>query len=398
MLSNIFFTAFTNNYISISAALPNIDGLIDFLQGTASSDTVPKALDDLWKITMEGNLYQLVCKLGLLIAVFGVGFWCLKLYKSLEEGSLRPVVNDLIWPLLLVILLSNNGKNMRDATMETRNMLNSINRSADAVISADVSMRSFVRLIATGDYLNQEVNRQVKICVGNKELNEYAACMKGAKVIADGLLSNNANWPTSNNAKMQGAIDKYKNAWRDRKKNMLSVDKIQESANILQSISTNLIAKTINEISDFDSTSTLRTTILSFRSSFLYIIEVMMLVTGLFGPIAVALSIFPVGNKPLKSWIISFVSLGFCKICFTLISGLSALAMVYSDAEHTDMLVASIVLGLLAPVLAFVVASGSGLAALNTIALVSQSYGLNPGVSYGAGPVDPNPNAAPRVK
>jgi hypothetical protein len=46
------------------------------------------------------------------------------------------------------------------------------------------------------------------------------------------------------------------------------------------------------------------------------------------------------------------------------------------------MLVAAIILGLLAPVLAFSIAAGSGLSALNTIAYSGQTFGLNTGVGF----------------
>jgi cytochrome bd-type quinol oxidase subunit 2 len=67
----------------------------------------------------------------------------------------------------------------------------------------------------------------------------------------------------------------------------------------------------------------------------------------------------------------SLLSLGFCKICFSMVSGLSAfaersskeIALVYTRPDNSDMLVAAIVLGLLAPAIAFSIASGSGLAA-----------------------------------
>jgi hypothetical protein len=106
----------------------------------------------------------------------------------------------------------------------------------------------------------------------------------------------------------------------------------------------------------------------------------MMLVTGLIGPIPLALSMFPIGTKPLMAWATSFLSLGFCKICFTLISGLSSLAMVYSEPNNVDMLVASVVLGLLAPVLSFSLASGAGLSALSNISYSAQGFKMNSGI------------------
>jgi hypothetical protein len=100
----------------------------------------------------------------------------------------------------------------------------------------------------------------------------------------------------------------------------------------------------------------------------------------------VTLSMFPIGTKPLIAWAIFFLSLGFCKICFTLISGLSSLAMVYSEPNNVDMLVASVVLGLLAPVLSFSLASGVGFSALSNIASSAQGFKINSGIGlYNSG-------------
>jgi hypothetical protein len=106
-----------------------------------------------------------------------------------------------------------------------------------------------------------------------------------------------------------------------------------------------------------------------------------MLVSGLLGPIFVALSLFPVGTKPVIAWAVFFLSIGFCKICYNLISGLSATSMVYASPANPDMTVAAVVLGLFAPVLAFVVSSNTGFSALTTVSSVAQSSGFNIGFS-----------------
>jgi hypothetical protein len=56
--------------------------------------------------------------------------------------------------------------------------------------------------------------------------------------------------------------------------------------------------------------------------------------------------------------------------------------IVYSNLNNVDMLVAAIVLGLLAPVLAFSIASGSGISALNTIAYSGQAFKINTGIGF----------------
>jgi hypothetical protein len=105
----------------------------------------------------------------------------------------------------------------------------------------------------------------------------------------------------------------------------------------------------------------------------------MMIVTGLVGPIFLALSMFSVGTKPTVAWVVSFVTISFCKICYSLISGLAAIAMVYAGPKNTDMTVAAVALGLMAPALSFVVSSNSGFSALSTIASAAQNSGFNAG-------------------
>jgi hypothetical protein len=56
---------------------------------------------------------------------------------------------------------------------------------------------------------------------------------------------------------------------------------------------------------------------------------------------------------------------GFCKICFGLVSRLLAIAFVYAGPDNIDMTIMAVALGILAPVLAFGIASGSGLNALS---------------------------------
>jgi hypothetical protein len=57
------------------------------------------------------------------------------------------------------------------------------------------------------------------------------------------------------------------------------------------------------------------------------------------------------------------------------------MAMVLSRPNNIDMLVALIVLGLLAPVLAFSIASGTGISALSTISYSAQPFKIGTGIT-----------------
>jgi hypothetical protein len=362
------------------------EGLFDQVWGAATNSTedleIPSSLNKLWTIAMDGSMYRTVCFLGMLIAVFAVGFWCVKLYKTLDDGGLKPAANEMIFPLLLVFLLSNNGKHMKEFTLAARDAMNGFNVTLNRVVDAEVSLRSATDILRNFDTIVTFTDSQVKSCQAETEFQRFEQCMvtKGSQVqvLNAGL---ERLWPStatesSNGAQWQKEIQEWKDYTANYTKNRFNTDTldVMKGGNILSKMTD------IKKVRTFADTADLRATILSFRGSFLYIVEVMMLVTALVGPVFLALSMFPVGSKPLLTWAVSFLTLGFCKICFSLISGLSSLAMVLSGPNNVDMLVTSIVLGLLAPVLAVSVASGSGLATLSSIGYSAQPFRISTGV------------------
>jgi hypothetical protein len=73
--------------------------------------------------------------------------------------------------------------------------------------------------------------------------------------------------------------------------------------------------------------------------------------------------------------------------------------MVYAGPDSVDMLVASLILGLFAPVLSFGIASGSGIGILNTISYSSSTFGVNLGLSsYNPAMSNNNPSPSPTNK
>jgi hypothetical protein len=366
-----------------------------------STNPVTVAIQKLWKLSMEGSLYGLVSSISGTIAIFAVGFWCVKFYQALEEGTSKSVANQLIYPVILVMLLANGGSNMSKLTLTTRDIMNNVNSMVNQVISSEVSIKSANAALSNNFWVSFAVNASYKACASSPYPDRIVSCLNGAKIQADGWVGAQ-NPGVSNSADFQAQLDRWKNA------QMASNDELAKRAKeiaVAQNTSpVNPSAGATNPINS-SATPTLGgvaslsvldekyytnqsnldsvvSTIMSFRKGFIYIIEIMMLVTALIGPIFLGLSLFPVGTKPLIAWGVSFLSLGFCKICYSLISGLSSIAFVYAGPENTDMTVVAVVLGLLSPVLAFSIASSSGIAALNSAIGPAQTGGINFGLGY----------------
>jgi hypothetical protein len=382
-----------------------LNGLTNFGNIT-STDAIPAALNKLWDVAMKGNMYKLVSGLGLSLAVFAVGFWCVKFYKSLEDGGFRTAANDLVLPVALVVLLSNGGANMRDMTIGTRDMLNGINRSVTRTVSAEVDLKTAIRTLAAHSAVKDLIEQGLNNCKAEADITRLNKCIELNVVTVDYVKNLFVKLRAENSASASIASQADFERWqteaiaaRNKRVEAAKANALAKAATNKPEVATSTTTTTtpatssstpgnissrdldLRNVTGFDSSIYIRQTILSMRGAFIYILEVLMLVTALVGPIFVALSLFPSGGKFLLNWGASFLSIGFCKICYSLISGLSALAMVYAGPENVDMVVASLVLGLFAPVLSFGIASGSGMSILTTIAYTSQSYGVNIGMS-----------------
>jgi hypothetical protein len=371
-----------------------------------STDAIPAAMERLWQVTMTGNMYKMISGFGLMIAIVAVGFWCVKFYKTLEEGGVRPAVNDLVIPLLLVILLSNGGSQLRDMTIGTRNIMNGINRSVTRTVSAEIDLKTAIGTLAANSMVRDMIEQGLNNCKVEIDPAKLQRCIEknvvGVQFVRDLFTKLRAENNANNNTPSRDDFELWQSSLLTYRlerlqaatvslmaRNATETPAVANSAdsNVITTPATSVTATSSNasidlrSITDYSSSKEIRATILSMRGAFIYIIEVVMLVTALVGPIFVALSLFPSGSKFLLNWGASFLSLGFCKICYSLISGLSALAMVYVGPKNSDMLVISLVLGLFAPVLSFGIASGSGISILSTMSSVGQNYGVNTGVN-----------------
>ncbi len=361
------------------------------------TDPAPKALQELWLVAMNGNLYKLVISIGILIAVFAVGFWCTKFYLAIEDGGLRPALRETVFPLILVVLFANGGGNMRNVTLGARDIMNNVNSSVNSVIDADVSIRSATQALSNNILSQSIIGAMYRQCMASADLNKIKSCADATRIQINAYTGGAAPaLQVSSNEKYQEQLIEF--AQKMKARNEARYKQVVDTANgsnrpdnINNPISANPSEKkadsniSVLDSSYFENDQALEgitKTIMSFRMAFIYIVEIMMIITALVGPIFLGLSLFPVGTKPLIAWGVSFLSLGFCKICYTLISGLSSIAFVYAGPDNIDAATVAVVLGILSPVLSFSIASGSGINALNNISQSAQNAGIKNGLGY----------------
>lgn len=366
-----------------------------------NDDVITKSLDVMWRYALDGSMYKLTCGLGMFAAVFGVGFWSVKFYKALNESTLLPAVNEIIYPLLIVFLLANGGANMRNLTYGARGAINSINTSVYRVVDLDISYQTAFKVLARSSADRYMMNYLYNSCEANIDVAKHRDCLATAQSIMNARLTGRFSALNTNSTKaeMTAAMQEF-----DRYDNLVAT---QRAAEAQQRANEGGVSKTVKDNPAdpekpqeiFNATRVpsianyrpgFNEAFLAARKAFLYILEIMILVIGLVGPMFLGLSMFPIGTKPLVAWGNLFLSIGFCKICYTMIAGLSSVAMVLSGPTNVDMLIFSVVVGGLAPILAVTVASilsNALSSAASQIGYQASNYGIDAKIAYSPAPV-----------
>ncbi|MEH2026883.1 hypothetical protein [Nostoc sp.] len=100
---------------------------------------------------------------------------------------------------------------------------------------------------------------------------------------------------------------------------------------------------------------------------FVNILEAALLLTALFAPIAVGLSLLPLQGRPIWAWLTGFISLFGVQLGYNILVGLAAVVLVKSGAELASDVAFLCFLSIFAPVLAVLIAGGGGMAIYNGI-------------------------------
>ncbi|MBE9180218.1 hypothetical protein IQ268_16770 [Oculatella sp. LEGE 06141] len=303
-------------------------------QGQASQQFISESMDLLWQEVLFGGLYGAIARLGLLIAIMTLAFWLVKWAKAMMDDATGEPFSQLIFPLIVVVLLANNGALLAQSTFQGRSILNQVN--AELLESTARSFR-----------LDEAFRQQME--------------QIGAENAATGLASQCASIPDA--VQRQNCVDLARAQIEESSPGLL--ERIGEVGTFL------LTGAGLGQILR---TFVIQFVLVAFGIAFQWIVEISWMLTGLLGPLAVGGTLLPFGQKPIVAWLTGFFSVGMVKLSYNIIVGLTATLV--QNAGPTEPMIFALAVGILAPILALMIAAGGGMAVFN---------GLSSGIATIAG-------------
>ncbi len=343
-----------NNQISSIFILAGVE---IYKEGIEKTKNIAEAWDLVWQKVLlfydpntgtlslaAQNLYSHLCYVGLVFASGLLVFYAIKQFKELKDGNFEQYFLGLFSPLLVVILLSNGGFLLADITYDLRSFINEINLgvldSTVEGVNLDQAYREFREKVAL-DSLIPNLHSQCQDLTG-LELRE---CFSAAVTQSESLNPENTNTPQP--------FVHHANPWSvlgvpgeaDENASVQLVDPNYYNRAMFTTMGENIAFIILN----------------SFQSGYQQLLEGSLLITGLIGPVAVGGSLLFNGSSTyLLAWLTGFFSIGFAKLAFNIVAGLSAVAA--TMAGPSDPLPLATITGFFAPALSAALAAGGGLA------------------------------------
>ncbi len=316
--------------------------------GAAASQAIAAAMDGLWDDVLGSGqaggtgLYGAIAQLGIFFGVGTLLIWCVQWFKALIDGETPGAFSEIIWPIVVVVLLSNHASLLATSTRELRDIINQTNQTVLQSTSNSIRLEEAYRQVMTELGAEDAARSLVSQCATLVDPQQLEDCLNNATAQAQQMAGSLQNQPSN-------GFQKF-------------LDSLNVGKQVSQFLQTNVFQMAV------------RGWLIAFGIAFQWIVEISLLLTALLGPLAVGGSLLPVGQKAIFAWLTGFFSVGMVKLSFNIISGLVATLVL--NAGSNDPMIFAFATGLLAPILSLAIAAGGGMAVFNSLASIAQ-FGLS---------------------
>ncbi len=326
--------------------------LLGFLGGSTivkssqkAADIVSGQWDKAWgyQVSSSGAIYQALAHLGLIFALASLMIWAIWLLRNYLDTGHLTFVPELIWPLVVVSFLKDGGAQLAIISVAIRNMINQANSLVLTSVSGGIEIQAAYQQVKNNAAARTQIAALLKQCqgqLGQKQID----CLKTAQEQAKEIV----------------AAYNLSGGWIDDLLTQLG----KVVSNPVGEIANGAFALFGTIVGAAQEAGAI-VILVSVQVAFQAFLEVSLIFTAMLGPMALGLSLLPVGAKPIYAWLTAMFSVGIAKLCFNIVVGVVATAVVNADTgnELWFLIFASI----LAPFIALGLATGGGMAVWSSI-------------------------------
>ena len=312
-----------------------------------SSRNIVSVFDKEWEFLVNGDseIYQTLVVVSLSIATILVAFWSVGWYQQIvNNGFSTTVINEIIYPIIIVLMLSNNGALLANTSLFFREISNGVNDKILSITRNGVTYREAIKATNFNEAFAASVQSKIAECESKPE----------KKVDGDGNVID-----TRQQCKDRVIQQAKKDAETYRKKQGLDFTPPNLKFWEIPGVVANSAVQ-----------SALFIVFTACEIAFQFIVQIAFLLNAYIGPIFLVMSLFPSGSRPIFTWLSGWLTLGLILISYSIMVGLGASAVVNNAPSNPLFL--PLLQGLFSPFLAIGIGVGGGMSSFSGFTMITR--------------------------
>ncbi|MFB2895099.1 hypothetical protein ACE1CI_19505 [Aerosakkonemataceae cyanobacterium BLCC-F50] len=315
-----------------------------------------EAWNKVWISTIDpiaSGLWVGLVSLGIILAAISILFLTLTSGKDIiEKQSWSELAALFIWPIVIMLFLGANGKLLANTVIFTRNFAYKQVQSVLVAQLGELTFRDAIANVTISNIGKQQLENLYSDC-RNKVGEELVSCWNSKREAAQKIVDE-AEKQAAGSTPLKALRIFAETLW-----NNSLPGAAQDAINLINDPGSVFREKAIPII---------RFILYSLQWAFVNMLEAALLLTALFSPIAMGLSLLPLQGRPIWAWATGFLSLFGTQLGYNIIVGIAAVVLVNSGAELASDVAFLFFISIFAPGLALLIAGGGGIALYNGIA------------------------------
>lgn len=305
--------------------------------------------DELW-LAIYGRrniLWTSIQQFALFLVSLCFVWFGVKFTSEVLQKRLIPSFQHLLWILVVLSLMANNAALLASGTLGLRNFIDAQTRGILEIQVGRVAMDTAIRdVLITGDVKSQ-ITALLTDCEAKTGTAQIDCFNQGGQ---------DAQRIIQNAEQRFGPLSGLARFWQRLQQATAGGSRTGQIANPASMV----LVGTLLEAG-------LRLLLKACQWAFTNGVELAMLITGLFGPIAVATSCLPTDFRPLWTWLAGFWGLALVSFSYNVMLGLVATVYTLSDLQTYSDVGFLVFIGVIAPFMALALGAGGGFAILRAL-------------------------------
>ena len=295
------------------------------------------------------------------LTIAALGTLYLALAKGIEivqKQDWRELVQILIWPLVIAFFLHNNGYLLAQSVGAYRLVGSKITQNVLAISYGGLSLQAAINDFSISNSSRQQLEAISSECnqyTGDDFVNCFRRNQETIERIVQEAERRNNNQP---NYALRGLAQAM----------ITSAGLVAGS--FFPPLGVTILASqaavnTYNAVKDHGANVTItivRGLLMAIQWAFVNCLEIAFLLTALYAPIALGLSILPMQGKPIMAWLTTFTAIMAIQLGYNIIIGLTSIVAIKSGGQLNNDIAFMILLAIFAPILAYLIGKGGGTA------------------------------------